>query len=254
MKRTPLILMILAAGMATSAARITKSRPSVSASAPSVTAPSPWAPLAPLVIGSGVEYQSDDEMTEFAFPLSLEYNPTERLGFVIEPEFSTIESKSPDVRSVGGFGDLETAMDYEFVTERRYRPALSAEGRIKWPTASDPDLGEPGRDYSLGLIASKDLVLVELDFNLLYTFIGEAGEEDEIEASLACEWHFNPEFSLIAELVSVSPAGGGNAGIEGTLGLGWDFSDNLRFEQGIVFHEGGELELVFAWEWNFGGD
>lgn len=42
--------------------------------------------------------------------------------------------------------------------------------------------------------------------------------------------------------------------MEGTVGLGWQIHENLTLEQGVVFKEGGGWELVFAWEWDFGGD
>ena len=265
MKRAPLIPWLLVAGLAVAAvpasARITKTRSSASSTAAAGETPSFWAPLAAFVVGAGVEYQTDREQTEYAFPFLLEYNATERLRLILEPEYASIDSKSPDVRSLSGFGDLEAAVDYEFLSERRYRPALSVEGRIKWPTASDPDLGEPGCDYSLGLIASKDLVFVDLDLNVLYTFTGDREQEDTIEVSLAAEWHVNRYVDVIAEVASVTRTGGhqdgasgGRSDTEATLGLGWRVTRNLVFEQGVVFKEGGSWALVVAWEWNFGGD
>ena len=240
-------------------ARITRTRPSPSA-AP--TAPdrisSLLAPLYSLVIGSGVEYQTDSEQTEYGFPILIEYSFSERLKLAIEPQFTSIVGKTPDVRSVSGFGDLETSLDYEFLRERRYRPALSVAGEIKWPTAADPDLGELGRDYTLGLIASKDLVFMEADLNLLYTFSGDRGREDEFEVSLATGWRLTHDLELIAEVANVTRLGRSRDGsgneIEATVGLGWQVSKYLKFEQGVVFKEHGLWEAVFAWEWSFGGD
>ena len=265
MKRVRLALALIAAALlataAPASARITRSRSSASTTAPSAVAPSFWAPLASIVFGLGIEYQTDSEQTEFAIPFLLEYNVTERLKLILEPEYASIDSKSPDEPSLDGFGDLEAALDYEFLSERRYRPALSLEGRIKWPTASDPDLGEPGTDYTLGLIASKDFVFVELDLNVLYTFTGDREQGDAVEVSLASEWHVNRYVDVIAEVASVTRTGvfrnagsGGRDDLEATLGLGWRISKNLRFEQGVVFSEGGGWAAVVAWEWNFGGD
>lgn len=89
-------------------------------------------------------------------------------------------------------GDLETSVEYEFLRERRYRPALNAEGAIKWPTATDPDLDTPGRDYSFGLIASKDFVYFDADLNVLYTFVGDAAEPDNLQVALAAEMALKP--------------------------------------------------------------
>ena len=96
---------------------------------------------------------------------------SEQLKLNIEPNFVQIVAKSKDARTVGGLGDLETSVEYEFLRERRYRPALGVQGLIKWPTATDPDLGTPGHGYSLGLIATKDFVYFNADINLLYTFV-----------------------------------------------------------------------------------
>ena len=252
----PLVAGILAITLPASA-RITRTRPSPSATAPDRIS-SLLSPLYSLVIGSGFEFQTDSEQTEYGFPILIEYNFSERLKLTIEPQFTSIVGKTPDVRSASGLGDLETTLDYEFLRERRYRPSLSIEGGITWPTAADPDLGEPGRDYTLGLIASKDLVFVDFDLNALYTFAGNREREDEVEISLAAEWPLNHYVALITEVANVTRIGrlrsGSRNEIEATVGLGWQVNKFLKLEQGIVFKERGIWQAVFAWEWNFGGD
>ena len=213
------------------------------------------------VLGSGVEYQTDSEKTEWGFPILIEYNFTERFKLTVEPKFGSIVSKNPDVRSVSGFGDLDTTLEYEFLRERRWRPALSVEGGIRWPTASDPDLGDIGRDYTIGLIASKDMVFVERDLNVRYSFIADRQRKDTIEVSLAAEWHVNRYFDVITEVANVSRLGtlrgegiGDRHETEATVGLAWHISKTLKIEQGIVFKEHGVWEAVMAWEWSPGGD
>jgi hypothetical protein len=266
MKRARLFLLLIVAGATVIPhpcyGRIRKTRPPASSKVyPGVAPPSPWAVFAPLVLSTGFEYQSDREETQYEFPIQLEYNLTEKLKLVLEPTYVSIHSKSADSPSVNGFGDLEAAVDYEFLSERRYRPALAVEGRIKWPTAEDPDLGEPGNDYTFGIIASKDLVYLDVDLNVFYTFIGDREKEDEVEVSLATEWHVNRYVDLITEVSNVmrtrnprDESSGSRNEIEATLGLGWQVNKNLRFEQGVVLKEHKEWELVFSCEWNFGGD
>ena len=249
---------ILAAALPASA-KIIGTRPSSSSTAPGRDRLTTLlSPLYSMVIGSGVEFQTDNEQTEYGFPMLIEYSYSERLRFTVEPKCVSIIGKTPDVRSVSGLGDLETSVDYEFLRERRYRPALSLEGKIKWPTAAHPDLGDPGIDYTLGLIASKDLVFVELDLNALYTFAGNRAREDEVEISLAAEWPLNHYVALITEVANVTRMGrlrsGSRNEIEATVGLGWQVSKFLKLEQGVVFKERGGWELIFAWEWSFGGD
>ncbi len=261
--RFPLLFLItVLIGPVSAPARITKSRPSASSAikAPGAT-PSIWTPFYSLVIGSGFEYQRDQDQTEYGFPILIEYNFSEQLKLTIEPKFTRIVGRDAGSRSVSGFGDLETTVDYEFLRERRYRPALSLEGAIRWPTAEDSDLGEPGRDYTFGLVASKDLVLVDIDLNVLYTFIGDHEQEDTVDISLAAEWHVNGYVGVIAEVANVTRLGtlgsgstGGRHETEATIGLSWQANKFFKFEQGVVFKEGGIWEAVFAWEWNFGGD
>jgi hypothetical protein len=263
MNRARLVLLLAVAVVAAiphpSHARIRKTRPPASSTAYPGAVPSPWAAFAPLVLSLGLEYQSDEEQTEYGFPISIEYNLTEKLKLILEHGYASIGSKSAESRSVDGFGDLEAAVDYEFLSERRYRPALAVEGRIKWPTAEDPDLGEPGNDYTFGIIASKDLVYFDLDLNVFYTFVGDREQEDTVEVSLAAEWHVNRYVDLIAEVASamrtrIHDSDGNRNETEATVGLGWRINKNFRLEQGVIFKERGEWELVVSCEWNFGGD
>ena len=67
------VVLVLAAGPA--AARIGRSRSSPSATTVGFDGTSPlWAPLYSLVVGGGVEYQSDSEQTEYGFPFLIEYH------------------------------------------------------------------------------------------------------------------------------------------------------------------------------------
>ncbi len=243
-------------------ARITKSRSSASSNNATPDGnPSLLTPFYSLVLGVGIEYQRDHDQTEYGFPILIEYNFSDRLKLTIEPKYTHIIGRTRDVRSVSGFGDLDVTLDYEFLRERRYRPALSLEGGVRFPTAADPDLGERGRDYAVGIIASKDYVFMDVDINVIYTRVGDREKENTIESSLATEWRLNRYWSVIGEVSNVRRLGtlrgeekGGRNESEATLGLGWQFSRHLKFEQGIVFKEHGVREIVFAWEWDIGGD
>lgn len=235
------------------------------------TGPTPlerWNPLVSLTIGASVEYERDPEQSQFEFPFFIEYNLTPALKATLEPSVVQIAPRKGNEPSRSGLGDLETALDYEFLRERRYRPALTAEGVVRWPTASHSDLGEPGRDYSLGLIVSKDLVVVDLDLRLLYTFLADRRGSDVFEISLAGQWHLNYLFDLEAEVVhsfggSGSRTASSSAGIisradtgltEGTVGLAWHVSKRLKLEQGAVFASDGTWRIILGWEFSFGGE
>jgi hypothetical protein len=200
----------------------------------------------------------------------LEYNFTQTLKLTVEPNIVYISPKRKDVREVGAFGDLETTVEYEFLRERRYRPGLTALGSIRWPTATDRDVGDPGRDYSLGLIASKDLVFIDVDLSAIYTFVGGRQSQDAVEISAAADWHLNHFFDIEGEVVHTFGAGGihgragslsglgtGGRGIdltEGTLGVAWHIAKRLKIEQGGILRSDGTWQVVFAWEFSFAGD
>ena len=237
------------------------------------TASSTWSPWSSIVIGSGLEFQTNSQQADYDYPFLLEYNFTERLKLSLEPNFVSIAAKTKEARTVSGVGDLETSVEYEFLRERRYRPALSVEGVIKWPTAGDPDLGTPGHDYSLGVIASKDFVYFDVDLNVLYTSVGDPAQQDNLQIALAAEWPLNHRFDLIAEVVTTigsggirgqpgsivglgrgQEGGGGGNESEGTLGFAWHANKHLKFEQGVIYRSDHSWQFVVAWEWNFGGE
>jgi len=229
-----------------------------------------WDPWLPFTLGSGVEYERDSEQRQLDFPMLLEYNFTQTLKLTVEPNIVYILPKRKGVREVGAFGDLETTVEYEFLRERRYRPGLTALGSIRWPTATDRDVGDPGRDYSLGLIASKDLVFVDVDLSAIYTFVGGRQSQDAVEISAAGNWHVNHFFDIEGEVVHTFGAGGihgragslsgigtGGRGIdltEGTLGVAWHITKRLKIEQGGILRSDGTWQVVFAWEFSFAGD
>lgn len=229
-----------------------------------------------VTVGSGFDYQTDGEQSEYGFPFLLEYGFTPRLKLSVEP--SVVSIHGPAGRSVSGFGDLETTVNYEFLSQRRHRPGLAVVGGVKWPTATRAEIGTGRADYSIGTIVSKEFVPADVDFNAVYTRVGDppgVRVQNTLEASLAAEWHLNLAIDLVAELLTSSGAGGvhgragpisgagGGGGIgvaeqggretEGTLGLAEHLNEFLKLEQGAVLKSGGSWQAVIAWEWDFGG-
>ena len=237
------------------------------------TAPTPleqWNPLVALTIGASIEYERSSDQSQLEFPFFVEYNFTPELKATIEPSVIYLDPREPGESSATGLGDLETELDYEFLRERRYRPSLTAVTIVRWPTAIPSSLGEPRRDYSIGLVASKDLVVVDLDLRLLYTFVGDSQSDNLLELSLGGEWHLDYLFDLEAEIVHTFGGATPDTGrrirsgglirvaeadvTEGTVGLAWHISKRLKLEQGAAFSSDGTWRLVLAWEFSFGGD
>jgi hypothetical protein len=227
-----------------------------------------------LVIGSGFEFTTDSEESEYDFPFLVEYGFTRNLKLSAEPDWAYIHFKDGS-KPVSGFGDLETTLTFEFIGERRKRPAIATEGIVKWPTATS-ELGTGKADYSIGAVVSKDLVKVELDFNAVYTFAGSPPGiqmKNTGEASIAAEWHLNSVLDLEGEIATNTGSGGGfhgrpgsiggiggsiraaepsGAETEGTLGLAELLNPCLKLEEGVILNSDGSWQIVTAWEWDFG--
>ena len=211
-----------------------------------------------------MEFENDEQQTEYDFPLLVEYNLSQYIKLSLEPNFTYLKTKGEDSKSVFGFGDLETSVEWEFLRERRYRPALTAAGVVKWPTASDPDIGSPGWDYGAGLIASKDFVYVDIDLGLLYTFSGDPDQQDTLEVSVAGEYPLNHRLAIEFECVTTfgqdtlfnqtTQVGGGGTDFEGTVGLGWLATAFLKLEQGFTVRTDGTWQVIFGWTWSFAGE
>jgi len=230
----------------------------------------------PLTIGGGFEFETDPEESEYGYSFLAEYEVTNRLKLAAEPSYVQIRSKPGEHgTSVSGPGDFETTLEFEFLSMRRHRPALTAQGIVKWPTATHIEVGTRETDYSVGLIASYEFVGLDLETSALYTFVGSPpglSLQNETEFSVAAEWRFHPSFDLEAEVVTSTGGGirgqsgtlgglGGRAATigpsetltEGTLGLATHLNEFLKLEAGVVAKSDGAWQGVFAWEWDFGG-
>ena len=226
-----------------------------------------------LVVGSGIEYQSDSDQTEYGYPFLVEYGPSDALKITLEPSYVSIRDKNAG-RTTRGIGDLETTLTWEFLKERRNRPVLAVEGIVKWPTAKHDEIGTGKTDYSIGGLISKEFVHADLDLEALYTFVGSpAGVhlQNIFETSLAAEWHLSSFVDLEGEVVTSVGAGRGFRGqpgtiagfgglaesekgareSEGTLGLAEHLTDHLKLEQGIIYKSDGTWQAVAAWELDF---
>lgn len=220
------------------------------------SASSTWSPVLPLTIGSAFEYELNNDQTDWGFPILIQYNFTEFLQVSVEPSFGHIKGKTEDVRTVGGVGDLDTSIDWEFLRERRWTPALGLEGTVRWPTASDPDLGNRNHDYSVGLVLSKDCVFFDLDSNVIYTFSGDRDVQSKLEISLAAQYPVSRRLEIDAEFVQAIETGPGRSRTpsEVTFGFGWNFNPFLTMEYGTQVRSDGTWQELLGFQYSFGGN
>lgn len=165
-------------------------------------------------------------------------------------------------------------MNYEFVSERRYRPALALEAGVQWATASHDEFGSGGSDVLLGLLVNKEFVPADAGLDLRYTRVGLPTEgliRDDLQISLAGAWHASPVLDLTGELLAALPVGplrgeapvpgedddagepgGPETGFEATFGLTQTIGRSLQLDQGVTLKSDGSWQAILAWEWDFG--
>lgn len=211
----------------------------------------------PLVVGGGFEFETDSDQTQYDFPLFAQYSFTETFQLSVETALSHIDAKSQAASTLTGIDDLEAALEYEFIRERRFTPSFTVLGGARLPTASDSNLGSSGTDLTIGLIATKEINNFEIDFNAIYTASGDSGQQDILELPLALEYSLTHSFSLAAEIAPTLDMGGGGESqsqIELTLGGIWQASPFWTLESGLVLRDDSTWQLVFGWEYSFAGD
>lgn len=219
-------------------------------------------------IGSGLDYQKDDEETEYDLSLVLEYGFLDNLTIASEPNY--IHLARVEDTNASGFGELEVSLSYNILEAEDRHPGLSSLALVKLPTASSEELGTGGTDLTLGLSISQDFGKADADISALYTFVGSppgATLQNSIEFILAGEWYASDLISLVVEAAAIDGAGRshaqsgsiqGLAGREGgserslTFGVTEHLSDEFKLEQGIVYVLDGTVQAVLAWEWTIG--
>lgn len=210
----------------------------------------------PFVLATGVEYESNADETLIDVPLLLQYSFSPWLQATIETAGTHIRTKGDNASSVTGLDDIETSVEYEFLRERRSRPSLTAFGGIKWPTATQADIGAPGTDYSAGLIATKEFDFFEVDVNAIYTLSGD-DRKDLLELPIAVEIPLNHRLSVALEVAPTFDMGKGGEGssqTEYTLGGLWRASDFSTIEGGVVVRNDSSWQIVVGWQYSFAGD
>ncbi len=221
-----------------------------------------------LTVGSGLEFETDTEGTQYGLPFLAEYAISEAFTVALEPNYVSKQSKTTEP-SASGWGDFETTLTWEGSEPRRRLPGFSIASTIKWPTASTLLGGSGKRDYSLRLVLSKTRRSLSVDAGLAYTWVGrtpDARNSNAFEASLAFEWAAGFVVDLEGEILTstgaftsrpgtisgLGSADQGGGGTEATLGIAEHLFDRLKLEEGGVFNTDGSWQFVFAWEWEFG--
>ena len=166
-------------------------------------------------LSTAFEFQTSGEGIERAVPLGLEYAPTGRLAFLVEPvAYTAIRPRRGS--SATGSGDLEMTAFYLLAGERTTRPALALAAEVKLPTTKNSLIGTGKTDYTAYLIASKRLGALDLHANAGYTIVGQpAGVplNNIFNGALAAEYRLGENAMVFGEVLgntASAPEGGGD--------------------------------------------
>ena len=222
------------------------------------SASSSWNPLLPLTFGVGVDFEHGGDQRDLAVPMLVEYNFTQWFRMTAETGVKFRDSTDPEIGKTEGLEDLETGLDFEFLHERRYTPSLTLVGLIRWPTATDPDVGDPGTDYSVGFTAAKDCVYFDLESNLVFTYATAAERPNLIELAISSTYPLNYKWELQLEGVFTFGVSGANASqadeTEGTFGFSWQITPFQSLESGVLYKNDGTWGVSVGWAYSFGGE
>ena len=219
-----------------------------------------------LTLGAHAELENGD----YAIPFLLEWAPTPKLTFSLEPAFGgTLDDNGKWQR---GMLDTEVTALYEFLPERRSSPSIALQLGVKMPTANNPELGTKKTDFLIGVVAAKEYVKYDLELSAGYTVLGKpTGTKlsNVFEVSLAGEWHWRPRLDLLGELTASSGGSvrrgsglGGvlsaidNAGsteVEMIFGVAERLGTHWKLEQGVAAKSDGTVQLLIGWEYEFSG-
>ena len=218
-----------------------------------------------LTVGAHAEIENGD----YAVPFLIEWAPTPKLKFSLEPAFGgTLADTGKWER---GVLDTEASAVYEFMPERRNRPSVALQLGVKIPTASNLELGTKKTDFLIGVIAAKEYVGYDLELSAGYTFLGKpkgVALKNVFEVSLAGERHWRPRIDLLGEL-TVSTGGSvrrgsglggvvsasdnsGRTELELIAGIAERMGKRWKLEQGIAAKSEGTVQLLLGWEYEFG--
>jgi len=154
--------------------------------------------------GSAFEFQTSSSGEEYALPMAFEVGLLERLELMIEPV--AVASIHGDGESATGFGDIETTLTGLIVGEGSLLPALGLAGEIKFPSATNEQIGSGEFDYRIYGIASKRFGDFDLHLNAGYNFIGAPSgvrTRNPFDLAFGVEWFLTPRFDLVAEVTYI---------------------------------------------------
>ena len=170
-------------------------------------------------VSMAFEYQFASSGREAALPFAIEAGLLPRLELLIEPT-AYVGIFPSEGKRAQGMGDVEVTLTFLALNERKYLPAIAVAGEVKFPTASNPQIGTGAYDYTPYFIVSKRFGDLDVHANFSYTFLGKpsgVSVKNTWALALAGDYKLHRKWDVFAE-VMYTTSGRGSASIEGGTG------------------------------------
>ena len=179
--------------------------------------------------------RQDNHDREWGPSIILTYGLFERMDIGLGNAYLFV---NPDEgKRENGLADTELKVKYRLLDDKDWLPAVAISGMLKIPTASESrGLGSGKADFSINTIFTKNLSKRWLlNLNLGYTFIGEHGERNEFNYSLAGQFVLSDKWALAGEIGGVNNFNGHKRDdpFSGLLGIQYMLSDLLILDTGV---------------------
>ena len=179
--------------------------------------------------------RQDDHGREYAPSITLTYGLLERMDLGIGSGYVFLHPT--EGKRENGVADTEIKLKYRWFDEKGWRPAFTASGILKIPTASESKgLGSGQTDFGINAIFTKNLSkkwVIHLNFG--YTFIGENHVNNEFNYSIAAQFLLTEKWALVGEIVGVNNFNGrhGDDPISGLIGTYYSITDKVIWDAGL---------------------
>ncbi len=163
-------------------------------------------------VGAAGEFQSSAAGTESALPAVFDYGLINNLEIAVEPVAYT--AIRPDTGSAAtGIGDIESTLTWRFGQEHGHAPALATAFEVKFPTATNEQIGTGKTDFAGYFIMSKRFGKVDTHYNVSYTVVGAPSGvqvNNTYGAAFAAVGQVNERVQIFGEVYGNSSATAGS--------------------------------------------
>lgn len=176
------------------------------------------------VMENALQLEKDKDGKTWTFETGIQYTPEPfpRLQLLVEPTFWE-RDEPKDGPAVSGIADTDFTVAYVAIPAQGPWPPVIVAGKVKFPTASDREIGTGKVDYSFSLITGREFGELDVGLELEYERFGdppaqpvaldpdeiavgeamtaqEVGLKDQLIYTLSADYGLTENLSLFVEI------------------------------------------------------